>query len=87
MGADEDDEDGFGDTLKAYEYAKRETLATEGTAPLRRELAELTAFLESERGPYMENVDVDEEFREAKAEVLREILAEAQAEDESSGDD
>lgn len=36
----------FADTLKAYRYAKREQLAAEGRAPLRRELARLVHFLD-----------------------------------------
>lgn len=78
--ADEDRE--FDGALKQYRYAKRDQLAAEGPDPLRRELAALTTFLESDRGPYMQNVDVDEEFRRAKADVLQELLAEAEAEGE-----
>lgn len=78
----EDDEADFAATLKAYEYAKREQLASEGPAPLRRELAALTRFLESaDEDPQLANVDVNVAFREAKARVLRELLADAQAED------
>lgn len=65
-------------TLEAYEHAKREQLATEGTAPLRRELAALVRFLEQDPGPQLANVDVDVGFREAKARILREILTDAQ---------
>lgn len=76
-----EDDEGFEGTLKAYEYAKREQLATEGPGPLRRELASLTRFLErTEENPQLANVDVNVAFREAKARVLREILAEAQDE-------
>lgn len=70
-------------TLRAYEHAKREQLANEGPAPLRRELAALTRFLDrADEDPQLANVDVDVAFREAKARVLREILAEAQPRDE-----
>lgn len=78
-----DDKADYQDTLEAYEHAKREQLATEGTGPLRRELAALTRFLDraGEEDPQLANVDVDLEFREAKARVLRKILAEAQGEE------
>jgi hypothetical protein len=78
-----DDEGGFEDTLEAYEHAKREQLATEGPEPLRRELASLTRFLDREdENPQLANVDVDVDFRRGKARVLREILAEAQTDDD-----
>lgn len=73
-----EDEAPFHGALKAYEYAKEEQLVSEGPEPLRRELAKLTNFLEGDRGPYMENVDVDVAFREAKARVLRRLLEQAQ---------
>lgn len=77
-------EDDHEATLEAYEHAKREQLANEGVAPLRRELAALTRFLESDEvTPQLANVDMDEGFREAKAEILREILAEARADDDA----
>lgn len=78
-----DDDGDFQDTLEAYEHAKREQLATEGPAPLRRELAALTRFLDQagDKDPQLANVDVNVEFREAKARVLQEILAEAQGEE------
>lgn len=71
------EDDGFDDTLAAYEHAKREQLATEGPDPLRRELASLTRFLDREdEDPQLANVDVDVGFRKAKARVLRQLLAE-----------
>jgi hypothetical protein len=77
------DEDEHEATLEAYEHAKREQLHNEGVAPLRRELAALTRFLESDDvTPQLTNVDVDEGFREAKAEILRDLIAEAQAGDD-----
>jgi hypothetical protein len=80
VGADDEDLD---ETLAAYEHAKREQLANEGLAPLRRELAALTRFLESdETTPQLANVDVNEDFRRAKAQILQRILAEAQADED-----
>lgn len=78
-----EDEEDFQATLEVYEHAKREQLANEGIAPLRRELAALTRFLErEEENPQLSNVDVNVAFREAKAEILRELIAEAQGEAE-----
>lgn len=65
----------FQATLAAYETAKRETLANEGPSPLRRELAKLTRFLDGAGDPHLEDVDVDVEFRRAKARVLQTLLA------------
>lgn len=77
-----EDEDDHEAALEAYEHAKREQLANEGIAPLRRELAALVRFLDSdETTPQLANVDMDVEFREAKARILQDIIREAQEED------
>jgi len=78
-----DDEETWEQTLAAYEHAKREQLHNEGPGPLRRELASLVRYLGSEQdSPQLANVDVDEGFRAAKARVLRELLSEAERDDD-----
>lgn len=82
--ADDQPAERYADTLRAYEHAKREQLASEGPDPLRRELAALVRFLGSEDDPYLQNVDVDIGFRKAKARVLRRLLTEAERSNEQA---
>lgn len=72
-------------TLEAYRHAKWEQLRNEGPEPLRRELAKLVRFLETADDPYVQQMNIDEGFRRAKARVLEEILR-AAADDRASDD-
>lgn len=71
-------------TLEAYRQAKWETLRNEGPKPLRRELARLIAYLERADDPYVEQMNIDDGFRRAKARILQQILQETQAEGEDA---
>ncbi len=64
----------FRDTLEAYQRAKWATLHDEGREALVRELASLEHFLEH-HDPEASTMEVDVEFREWKAQVLRGVLA------------
>lgn len=82
-------DDEHADTLEAYRHAKWETLRNEGPQPLRRELARLVAYLETADDPYLQQMEIDDDFRQAKARILREILdgAQAQTEQDAAGDE
>lgn len=75
---DDADQEEHAATLEAYRQAKWETLRNEGPQPLRRELARLIAYLDQADDPYVQQMNIDEGFRRAKARILQEILQEAQ---------
>lgn len=83
---DADDEDEHAATLEAYRNAKWEQLRNEGPEPLRRELAKLVRFLETADDPYVQQMNIDEGFRRAKAQVLEEILRAAEAGEDASSE-
>lgn len=89
-----DDEPAQGDredAVDAYRRQKEAQLSDVGEERLRRELAELESFLDDreahEEGDPSLYLDVDVEYRRRKAEVLREILSEAQEDRADAGDE